>query len=58
MTHYVCPGGCRAVTEEAGVCQASDCPRHGMNLEVCDCMDDKHTEVLASTEGGEEKIEE
>lgn len=42
MTHYICTGGCGAVVEKPGVCQAMNCPKHGHPLEPCDCTDNQH----------------
>lgn len=42
MSHYVCSGDCRGVSEIPGVCQSADCLRHGQSLEECSCADSKH----------------
>ncbi len=42
MEHYVCIGGCKNVSGKVGVCEASDCPRPGHPLIVCNCTDQKH----------------
>ena len=42
MTHYICTGGCGAVVENPGICQAMSCPKHGFPLEACDCTDNQH----------------
>lgn len=42
MTHYVCRGGCKGVSEDFGFCQAPDCPHNGEILEECECEDEKH----------------
>lgn len=42
MTHYICTGGCGAVVEKPGVCQAMACPKHGQPFEPCDCTDNQH----------------
>lgn len=42
MTHYICTGGCGAVVEKPGVCQAMGCPKHGQPFEPCDCTDNQH----------------
>jgi len=46
MEHYICTGGCKGVSEEAGVCRAADCPRHGEPMEKCDCEDGEHHGAL------------
>jgi hypothetical protein len=30
------------VSDKPGVCQATDCPKHGKPLEECSCKDGKH----------------
>lgn len=42
MNHYICTGGCGAVMEESGVCQAKDCSKYNHPFEFCDCADNKH----------------
>lgn len=42
MSHYICLGTCKAVSDSPSVCMASDCPKSGEALEACDCEDDKH----------------
>ncbi len=42
MTHYICTGNCKAVSDQAGVCQASDCKQKDHELEPCECTDGKH----------------
>ena len=49
MTHYICTGGCKGVSEKPGVCDANDCPKWGQPLETCDCMDNKHFERTEPT---------
>lgn len=44
MTHYICKGGCKGVSEEFGFCQAQSCAHHGEMLEACECEDGKHGE--------------
>jgi len=41
--HYICTGGCRGVSPEAGICQMDSCPKHGLPLEECRCTDNKHS---------------
>lgn len=51
MTHYVCTGGCKGVSNDAGtVCKAEDCPRHDHPLTPCDCEDKGHREAFAKNE--------
>ena len=42
MTHYICTGSCKGVSEEAKDCGTGDCPKHDQPLTQCDCTDDKH----------------
>jgi len=42
MTHYICTGTCKGVSDKEGVCGAEMCPKHNMPLEACDCTDGKH----------------
>jgi len=42
MTHYICTGTCKGVSDTPGTCQAEDCPKHGEMLESCGCADGKH----------------
>ncbi len=46
MSHYICLGGCRGISETPGVCQAGDCPRHGKPLLECDCVNGAHQGYL------------
>lgn len=40
--HWICTGGCGAVVEKPGICQATGCPRFGLPFDSCDCMDNQH----------------
>ena len=42
MTHYICIGTCKGVSDTLGACQAEDCPKHEEMLQSCDCVDGKH----------------
>lgn len=42
MTHYICTGGCKGVSETPGTCNAEGCAKHNHPLETCDCTDGKH----------------
>ncbi|MFA5133657.1 MAG: hypothetical protein WC459_02535 [Patescibacteria group bacterium] len=46
MPHYICKGGCGAVSETAGVCEANGCPGYQNELIQCDCEDGNHEKVL------------
>ena len=57
MDHYICKGGCQAVSDTAGVCQDPSCPHFGHPLKECGCMDNKHGGAFDPPAGGEEKDE-
>ena len=42
MTHHICTGGCKGVSDTEGTCQAADCAKHEQPLTECNCEDDKH----------------
>jgi len=42
MSHFICTGNCKAVTDNPSSCMASDCPKNGEPLEECSCEDDQH----------------
>lgn len=42
MTHNICTGGCKGVSDGSKNCGAEDCRKHGQPLTQCDCTDDKH----------------
>jgi hypothetical protein len=51
MTHYVCTGGCKGVSEDPNAaCLAEDCPKHAHPLTPCDCTDQQHEEAYAKDE--------
>lgn len=41
-SHYICIGGCKGVSQSAGVCQDVECADFGQPLDPCDCHDGKH----------------
>ena len=54
MKHNICTGGCKGVSETAGVCETVDCSKNGQPLTECECGDQMHNgafdeEVKAST---------
>jgi len=57
MPHYVCTGGCGAVSDTPGTCQANGCPLYQHPFVECNCTDGNHEEVLKAA-GKEEKKEE
>lgn len=60
MTHYICEGGCKGVSNVAKKCEAIDCPHKGVDLKSCDCKDGKHfgafEKDLHSFEDSEEEL--
>ena len=49
--HYVCKGGCKGVSENPGVCQATDCSLHNHELVECTCADGRHNDFKQEKEG-------
>lgn len=37
MSHYICKGGCKGVSDIPGTCQTDDCVNKGHELEECSC---------------------
>lgn len=51
MTHYVCNGGCKGISDDSEViCQATDCLAYSKPLNQCNCEDGMHEEVNSSEE--------
>ena len=44
MTHYICTGGCKGVSDKPISCQAKNCQKHGEPLKECDCTDGEHND--------------
>jgi hypothetical protein len=44
--HYVCTGTCNLVSDHPGTCQNPDCPQHGKELVVCECIDGNHDDAF------------
>ena len=42
--HYICMGGCEAVSETPGICQDVNCANHGHQFVECGCVDGKHND--------------
>lgn len=42
MKHFYCKGGCNGLSDQEGVCQATECADHGQTLHECNCEDNKH----------------
>lgn len=58
MTHYICKGGCKGVSDYPKTCGGSDCPFYGKSMEQCDCEDGTHKgaferETFGQSERGE-----
>ena len=51
MTHYICTGTCKGVSDTSGTCQAENCPKHNKILESCDCTDGQHEGKQTHDEG-------
>lgn len=49
MKHYICTGGCEAVSSKPGICEAEDCVKNGEPFEECDCADGLHGGAFAET---------
>lgn len=45
--HYICLGGCKGVSENPGICQASGCENHNQELVECPCSDGSHSDFKA-----------
>ena len=45
MTHHICTGDCKGVSDEPKVCQSPDCGKHGQPLKECNCADGKHDDA-------------
>lgn len=50
MTHYICTGGCGAVTDAPSVCRTNDCHEYNHQLTPCDCADSQHYGKLKKSE--------
>lgn len=44
MSHYVCKGECKSVSDKVGVCESDFCNKKGEDLEVCGCEDGEHAD--------------
>ena len=54
MTHYVCTGGCKGVSDDPNAaCQSEECSKHAHPLTACNCEDGEHQEAYASKEENE-----
>lgn len=52
--HYICTGGCEAVSDTSGTCGAATCTKQGQPFSECDCTDGKHHK--AAEEDDKEEI--
>lgn len=55
MSHYVCTGDCKNVSDVAGVCQSDFCNKAGEELAICGCEDGEHTDAKPSENTTEEE---
>lgn len=44
--HFICKGGCKAQSDEQGICENEGCLNQWEMLESCDCADGKHGEGI------------
>ena len=42
MTHFICTGECKGMSDHPGTCQDEACSKHDEALEHCECDDGKH----------------
>jgi len=42
MSHFICTGGCKGVSDHAGTCKAIDCDHFEQPLVPCECPDGQH----------------
>lgn len=45
MTHYICKGECKGVSEKPVSCGDESCSLHNHPLVECDCTDGEHKEA-------------
>ena len=45
MSHYVCQGDCKTVSDNPGVCQSDFCNKSGEDLAICGCGGNEHNET-------------
>ena len=59
MSHYVCTGDCKTVSEVPGVCEADYCGKNGQVMTICGCEDGEHeaSDVEEKTEESSEVLE-
>lgn len=51
MTHCVCTGECRGVSDDAdAICQAEDCSMCSNSLVACECSDGQYMEAYKQNE--------
>ena len=48
--HYVCLGGCEGVSQNPGVCQATECENLNKNLVSCSCENNEHADSPSTDE--------
>ncbi len=50
MSHFVCTGDCKVVSEQEGICQSDFCNKQGEELAICGCEDGEHQTAGATSE--------
>ena len=48
--HYVCLGGCGAISDKPGICHDENCPNKGLPLVDCACYNGEHGGVAQACE--------
>ena len=48
--HYACPGGCGGKSIDMKACDTEGCEKNGQMMKECDCQDNEHAQVMATTE--------
>ena len=56
MSHYICTGGCKGISDKPGACEAADCIKYAQPLQECNCIDGKHGEVPKEDKEVEEDL--
>lgn len=50
MSHFVCNGGCKGVSDNEGVCQTETCSLHNQPLSECNCEGGKEAHAAPAEE--------
>ena len=46
--HYICTGGCGAVSDKPGICQDAGCLNHFHTFIECNCTDGQHAGMMTA----------